>query len=329
MKIIVYIIPTSTPVLQETLVKFFESNSLFRVEEVPGLVKSIGVDSQTEEANLIVNVLNHARKNYPDSYVITIKDTSTTTSNADILGALLIDAISFNEKIEITYSHSDSCESHNSCESCDLSRKYNSSDLYTLESSEEERITDTSDTDCYLNTKSYSHSPCNCKSSFDSIKLINNKKKHKWQVGYLADWLDRCDLFQKMSRSSDLIKWNKTFSPNGVQSIFWSPQGRDIILGKRPMNNGNFFTPIKFPLGQLLNENIEQGNINAIVTTPPFFYFDETLAETTIDLDKSCLCRQPDYEASNAGIATIIAIIIAVLIIALAWIVYVSWAKHY
>lgn len=299
----VYIIPTSTPVIGDTLREFFESSPLFIVESAPGLTRTIGVNELTTEANLIISALQDSREKYPDSYTITIKDTSVTTSSSSILSALIIDALSFNgDKIKIEKQYSCSC-SNSSEESCD--RKY----------------TESSHCKCESNTlESYNY-------SFDKVEKIN--KRNVWEVAYLADWLDRCDLFRKLSKSTDLTKWVKTFSPNGVQTQLWSPRGRDVVLGRKPMRNGNFFTPIKFPLSQQLNLNIELGNISAITTSPPFFYFDETLATLTTDLDKSCFCRQPDETSSNGAITFSIFIILTGLLIVFAWFIYITWGKHY
>lgn len=299
MSIPVYIIPTSTPVVEDTLIKFFESNEIFRLVEAPGNMNTIGVDDLTIEANMIINSLADARKRFPDSYVITIKDTSVTSSDADILAALLIDAISFNQDVIVKHSK----DSYSETESESSVRDYSCSETYNL-----------SDSD----TGKYS-----------SETYIKKKKKQKWQVGYLADWLDRCDLFQSLSSRKDLIKWVRTFSPNGIQANFWSPEGRDIVLGKRPMRNGEFFTPIRRPLSQLLNENIQKGNISAICTSPPFFLFDITLAQFNTDLDKNCFCRDLEEKAPNGAISFFIFLILSVLILAGAWFVYVTWAKHY
>ena len=300
----VYIIPTSTPVGGDTLVEFFNSSSLFDVQDPPSLTKSIGVNELTSEANLIVSALDDSRKNYPDQYTITIKDTSVTTSNASILSALIIDALSFNG-VKVSLEESDS-ETDSEC------RKYGSTDSCScIDTDSSEYISD-----------------CNCKIYKDNSSK-SNSKRNLWEVAYLADWLDRCDLFRKLSKSTDLTKWVKTFSPNGIQAQLWSPVGRDIVLGRTPMKSGNFFTPINAPLSQKLNKNIELGNISAITTSPPFFYFDETLATLTTDLDKSCFCRQPDSTSPNGAISFAVFAILASLLIVFAWFVYITWGKHY
>ena len=66
-----------------------------------------------------------------------------------------------------------------------------------------------------------------------------------WDLTYYGYWLDRCDLYTKSKFKPYLVpKTNsylvRTFSPNGVQAILFSPKGKKILLGEAKMKNVDF-----------------------------------------------------------------------------------------
>jgi len=160
---------------------------------------------------------------------------------------------------------------------------------------------------------------------------INNKhcKKHDWHLCYLSKWLDRCDLYTEEAKIDHVTKVVKTLSPFGVQSILFSPQGRDIVIGKKPMNNGKFFTPIVLPLGNQLNINIGLENINATAIIPNLFDFNIMLATDNLDLLKLSECREPSEIREPPGaIPFMWFIAISVIVILLAWFFYQFIGKY-
>ena len=160
--------------------------------------------------------------------------------------------------------------------------------------------------------------------AIDINKNNRHCKKSDWQLCYLCKWLDRCDLYKEEAKIKGVTKVVKTFSPFGIQAIMFSPDGRDIVIGKEKMNNGKFFTPIRLPLGDQLNENIGLGNINATAIVPNLFNFDVLIATNDADLLKLSECRQPDeIESFNPGpipFLWFVAIVIGVIL--LAWFFY-------
>ncbi len=162
-------------------------------------------------------------------------------------------------------------------------------------------------------------------SAIDINKDNKYCKKHNWQLCYLTKWLDRCDLYKEEAKIKGVTKIVKTFSPLGIQSILFSPEGRDIIIGKHRMNNGKFFIPpINSPLGDQFNLNIGLGNINATCVVPNLFNFNVMLSTNDIDFLKQCECRQPTTEQSKGpgAIPFLWFVIVMASVILLAWFFY-------
>ena len=162
--------------------------------------------------------------------------------------------------------------------------------------------------------------------AIDINKDIKQCKKHEWQLCYLCRWLDRCDLYTEEAKIKGVTKVVKTLSPFGIQAIMFSPEGRDIVLGKRKMNNGKFFTPIELPLGDQFNENIGLGNITATCVVPNLFEFNVMLSTNDLDFLKLSECRQPEVEeepfVSPGAVPFLWFVVIVASIILLAWFFY-------
>jgi hypothetical protein len=123
----------------------------------------------------------------------------------------------------------------------------------------------------------------------DIVSAATNSKD--WNLCYLCKWLDRCDLYadkKPIEGMTTLIA--KTQSPHGVQAIMFSPDGRDIILGQKPMKNNQAFTPITQPLGIQLNEAITSGWIDATCIVPNLIEYDVTAARSAHDYQKLNEC---------------------------------------
>jgi len=179
-------------------------------------------------------------------------------------------------------------------------------------------ITDTSD------CKSESHSD-----SYSEERKCHTKYRKKWDVAYLANYLDRCDLLKRVKKcEKGLIQWLRTFSPNGTQALLWSPRGRDIVLGRKKMRDGAYFN--FSPLSAQLNFNIENKNLIALTTNPNFFFFDIAFAQVADDLLKLCECTQPIEEVKPVTLVSlVIFVIFVVFLIALAWLTYTMWGKYH
>ena len=148
------------------------------------------------------------------------------------------------------------------------------------------------------------------------LKVIHQEKK--WDLCYLCRWLDRCDLYKKDKE----YNYTRTYSPHGFQAIFFSPSGRNMIIGKQPMRNGNYFTPIIRPVGVQLNICIGEKAIIAYCFTPNLFDYNVLEATGIIDLAKFSSCRRPEFNGKKEyGLFSFILFLaIIVIIIVIIWI---------
>lgn len=149
----------------------------------------------------------------------------------------------------------------------------------------------------------------------------------EWDLCYLNRWLDRCDLYRNpICIKGTTVKLVKTLSPNGLQAIMFSPKGRNIIIGKCKLPNGEYFTPITIPLGTKFNIFIETGLLSALCAVPNLFEFDVFEAKSISDLAKLTDCqRPPTTNSRNNGPGPIpffwfVAIILIVIIVV--WALY-------
>lgn len=117
-----------------------------------------------------------------------------------------------------------------------------------------------------------------------------------WHLCYLCKWHDRCDLYTNkkvLDGRSTIIA--KSHSPHGVQAILFSVEGRDIILGARPLKNGQRFPEaITRPIGLLFNEAIMDGALDAVAVVPNLIEFDVNAARSNADFAKLSECRNPN-----------------------------------
>ncbi len=122
----------------------------------------------------------------------------------------------------------------------------------------------------------------------------------EWDLCYLTRWLDRCDLYRDpICIEGTTVKLVKTFSPNGLQSIMFSPKGRDIVIGKHKLPDGGYFTPINIPLGTKFNLAIDVGQLSALCAVPNLLEFDVFQATSVSDLAKLTDCRRPTTTTEN------------------------------
>jgi hypothetical protein len=123
----------------------------------------------------------------------------------------------------------------------------------------------------------------------------------------------------------------RTFSPNGMQALMFTPQGRDIAIGYEPMRNGEYIERNKsVALSVKLNLNIGKRCINAICILPNLFEYNINLAKDLTDLLKLNDCRQPQCLSSNSTpIPFVWYIVIVIIVIVLAWLAYRRWNNNH
>lgn len=170
--------------------------------------------------------------------------------------------------------------------------------------------------------------------SAGSIESIIQKiiTSGKWHLCYLCKWMDRCDIYSDKKeihgRSAILAK---TQAPHGIQALLISPEGRDILLGEKPMKNGKLMNSIasgKFGhesegLNSTLTEFILKGYLDAICVVPNLFDFDITKATKSSDYLKAMECLPPpkvnsgDVVTAGGKVSSFVVLVVILLLIAL------------
>ena len=173
-------------------------------------------------------------------------------------------------------------------------------------------------------TKDTSITTASPETIYDLIKTL--KHSGDYHLAYLCKWLDRCDLYidkKPIENSSAIIA--KTQSPHGIQSIMFSPLGRDVVLGFKPMKNNIKFKPTN-NLGNSLNTEILNANLDATCIVPNLINFNPTLATKYDDYKKSTECdwdiagkssTTSDTTSTNVWYIFLIILILALLIFAI------------
>lgn len=163
-----------------------------------------------------------------------------------------------------------------------------------------------------------------------SLNETPTNKSSIWNLCYLCKWLDRCDLYVPQGKIDGIVKIVKTMSPFGLQTIMFSPTGRDMIIGKTKMLNDMYFMVDNDTVENLdtqLNLDIGEENINATCIIPNLFEYNVLLAEGDGVL-KLSECRieietnSDDESETDTFIPLFWFIAIAVLIILCAWFIY-------
>ena len=129
-----------------------------------------------------------------------------------------------------------------------------------------------------------------------------------WDVCYLSNWLDRCDLYSEKKpingTSTTLVK---TSSPHGLQAVIFSPAGRDMVLGNQPLRDGSTF-PDNQKIHSALHNAVLNGQLHATTVRPNLISYDPLAATKPTDYLKTQECVVPPGNgSSSAGTTTQIA----------------------
>lgn len=160
----------------------------------------------------------------------------------------------------------------------------------------------------------------------DAIRQTMTKKK--WDILYLCRWLDRCEENTDSERLDGYTGYIvRTFSPHGLQALMFSPNGRDKILGQKPMNNGKSFAKKEtHPLDSMLNQHIQNGDLTAYAVGNNLLEYDLTQARDRNDYARATQCQVP-FPSSNStssdsfsiwwyvGIALALALVIIIVVL--------------
>lgn len=156
-------------------------------------------------------------------------------------------------------------------------------------------------------------------------RIINYYHNHyeEYDIGYLSKWEDKCHLHaEKQSIEGTNSYSAKTSSPYGLQSIIVTPNGRELLIGSKPMKNGKYFRPEE-SLSLSLNRSIHDGNIDALCVVPNLFSFDLRFATQNNDFLKTNECQiiDPNIHTSTSTLNQYIIILIIIILF-----VFIVWA---
>lgn len=164
---------------------------------------------------------------------------------------------------------------------------------------------------------------CLCNASQETLQTILQKyieQSSEFHLGYLCRWEDKCHFHSdKKPITGGYIA--KTVSPNGLQALMVTPEGREILVGAKPMKNGHFFKP-ETSLNDHLNREIYNGNIEAICVVPNLFSYDIRQAQSNEDFVKVNECESVPsglYSKGSSINQYIILLIIIILLIFIIW----------
>uniref|UniRef100_A0A6C0AFA9 Uncharacterized protein n=1 Tax=viral metagenome TaxID=1070528 RepID=A0A6C0AFA9_9ZZZZ len=130
---------------------------------------------------------------------------------------------------------------------------------------------------------------------FDYIELVLQSQKTSFDILYLANWMDRCDLFTDIkSIGEGGLKIAKTVSPNGNLCLLFSPEGKKKIMEIFDLNKNPILKSEGSGknLGSQLNALTLNGTLNNITSTPPVVNFDMTMVQNNKEYIKGIQCRE-------------------------------------
>ena len=134
----------------------------------------------------------------------------------------------------------------------------------------------------------------------------NNKRKHPWDIFYLCNWEDRCDLYNEKQPITDMTTvLVDSLSPHGLQAVMFSPHGRDKVLGRKQLANGSTFPILQdntysaASLDEGLNNAVKNKHLTAISAVPNVVEYDVTAARGDDDYRKLNRCLTNATNSSN------------------------------
>ncbi len=131
---------------------------------------------------------------------------------------------------------------------------------------------------------------------FDICSFIISQPN--WDLCYLSKWLDSCHLYQNPTSIPDRSSFVVTrSSPIGSQAFIINKKFRDVLLNKKPLNNGSLFSPNSKILSTVTNsfydyliQLIDQQAISTLCIIPSLFEFDSSTL-TSSDTIKLQSCK--------------------------------------
>lgn len=144
-------------------------------------------------------------------------------------------------------------------------------------------------------------------------------KARQADLFFLCKWNDLCNKYTDVAGVTGVdhgstLKWS--IQPTATQAIMYTPVSRDYII--------NLLISANVGMSDLLNSNIQQGNLLATVFVPNIIDFDIDVATSSSDYLKLNECDPASASSSATGTANASSLIWFIVIIFL--IVLVAWA---
>lgn len=132
-------------------------------------------------------------------------------------------------------------------------------------------------------------------SKFDLTALMSYIMGHDkcYDMFYLCRWKDDCKKLTNITSIDVLgIDIARTYSPGGIQAVYISVEGRNILLGLKEMTDSKLFKIENDSMEGSLLKNLKNGNILAKCTLNNIFDYDLAIASNNLDFNKTSLCKR-------------------------------------
>jgi len=140
-----------------------------------------------------------------------------------------------------------------------------------------------------------------CKQKLEDIVTFINNKCNSFDLFYMCRWNDDCQKMIDVKYYPFLdVHIGRTYSPQGLQAIYFSKKGRDIILGKLNTHSGKKLSlDYKIHEDRILIDHIKKGDIVAHCVVNNIFNYDISSATKNSDFNKLSLCKNMDNPDSD------------------------------
>lgn len=127
----------------------------------------------------------------------------------------------------------------------------------------------------------------------DLLEEIMDQENLEFDVLFLANWMDRCDLYSDIRNIGDSgSKIARTTSPNGDLCLMFTPRGKKKMMDSFHPEKNPIIKSQGKPLGYHLTQMISVGDIDSYAADPPFINFDMNKVTNNAEYIKGIQCRE-------------------------------------
>jgi hypothetical protein len=129
---------------------------------------------------------------------------------------------------------------------------------------------------------------------------------------FLCKWQDMCSKCTNIKSIDNGVNLKWSINPTATQAILYSPKTRDFVA--------NELMTTLLTMGQMLNNNIVNNGLLALVFFPNLIEFDVNLATSNSDYEKLNQCLNvSDVEEQPAVVNLLFFILIMAVVLIIAW----------